>query len=219
MTPRALLLIAALALSACTDSEPAPQPDYPATPITVTGLTADEAAETARAMGDEAPPFTLPNATGGDVKLADALAEGPVVLTFYRGTWCPYCNTELRDLQAVLPEIEAAGASLIAISPQQPDSSLSMQEKHSLTFPVLSDAGNAVSRAYGLVFSVGEDVKERYEAIGIDLAVVNGDDAWELPVPATYVIDSEGVIRFAFVEADYTQRAAPRQILEALQSL
>ena len=160
----------------------------------------------------------LPHTEGG-VELADALANGPVVLTFYRGTWCPYCNTELRDLQAVLPEIEASGASLIAISPQQPDSSLSMQEKHSLTFPVLSDAGNEVSRAYGLVFSVGEDVQERYEAIGIDLAAINGDDAWELPVPATYVIDSEGVIRFAFVEADYTQRASPQEIIEALQSL
>ncbi|GAB5535170.1 MAG: peroxiredoxin-like family protein [Rubricoccaceae bacterium] len=219
MLTRLLCLLLALGLTACADSEPTPDPEPPATPIAVTGLSADEAAESARTMGDEAPPFTLPNATGGEVELADHLADGPVVLTFYRGTWCPYCNTELRDLQAVLPEIEAAGASLIAISPQQPDSSLSMQEKNSLTFPVLSDAGNEVSRAYGLVFSVGEDVRDRYAASGIDLAVVNGTDAWELPVPATYVIDSNGVIRFAFVEADYTQRAAPRDILEALQSL
>lgn len=219
MPIRLCCLVLSLGLAACADPEPAPQPDPPATPVAVTGLSAEETAEIARTVGDEAPNFTLPNATGGEVELANALAEGPVVLTFYRGTWCPYCNTELRDLQAVLPDIEAAGASLIAISPQQPDSSLSMQEKHSLTFPVLSDSGNAVSRAYGLVFSVGEDVKERYEAIGIDLAVVNGDEAWELPIPATYVIDTEGVVRFAFVEADYTQRATPQEILAALQSL
>ncbi|MEO0558432.1 MAG: peroxiredoxin-like family protein [Bacteroidota bacterium] len=212
-------LLLGLALSACSDPAPALEPDPTPTPVVATGLSADEAATTARTMGDEAPNFTLPNATGGEMELAAALAEGPVVLTFYRGSWCPYCNTELRDLQAVLPEIEAAGASLIAISPQQPDSSLSMQEKNDLSFPVLSDAGNEVSRAYGLVFSVGEDVKERYAASGIDLAAINGDDAWELPVPATYVIDTNSVIRFAFVEADYTQRAAPRQILDALRSL
>ena len=217
MSTRLLGLLALCALAACAEPERPPEPDP--TPVTATGLSAEEAAESARTIGDEAPNFTLPNATGGEVELASHLAEGPVVLTFYRGTWCPYCNTELRDLQAVLPEIEAAGASLIAISPQEPDSSLSMRDKHNLTFPVLSDAGNAVSRNYGLVFSVGEDVKERYEATGIDLAVVNGDDTWELPVPATYVIDTAGVIRFAFVEADYTQRAAPRDIIDALQSL
>ena len=217
---RLALLAALLGLAACQPGAPEETPAEPTgTPVEVTGLSADEAAETARTTGDEAPDFELPDAVGGTVRLSDHLAEGPVVLTFYRGTWCPYCNTELRDLQAVLPEIEAAGATLVAISPQIPDSSLSMRDRHALTFPVLSDAGNKVSRAYGLVYRVGEDVANRYRASGIDLAVVNGDDAWELPVPATYVIDTSGVIRFAFVEADYTQRAAPRTVVEALESL
>ena len=170
-------------------------------------------------VGDRAPDFTLPAVDGTDVQLSELLARGPVVLTFYRGAWCPYCNTQLRDYQQNLAEIEAAGATLAAISPQAPDSSVTVQEQNDLAFPVLSDVGGDVSDAYGLTFQVDEQTRERYRAVGVDLESYNGTDLWELPVPATYVIDARGVIRAAFVEADYTQRASVRQILDALAAL
>ena len=144
------------------------------------------------------------------------------MVTFYRGAWCPYCNTQLRDYQQALGSFEATGARLVAISPQAPDSSMSMAERNALAYSVLSDTGGQVSQQYGLVFRVDAETRARYEAVGIDLARYNGGDtdaAWALPVPATYVIDPSGIIRAAFVEADYTQRASPRQVLEALQEV
>lgn len=179
-------------------------------------VTAGMAAGSALREGDRAPDFALPDPSGETVRLSDRLAQGPVVLTFYRGAWCPYCNTQLRDYQQALDRIRAAGASLVAVSPQTPDGSLSMREKNSLEFAVLSDVGGEVSRDYGLVFEVDRRTRERYEAVGIALDEVNGTDAWELPVPATYVIRPDGTIAFAFVEADYTQRASARRVLEAL---
>ena len=219
---RPLLLAAALALVSvgCAEPDaPAPPEAPPVTPTAAPAPTAEEAAASALRVGDRAPDFALPDAAGRTVRLSERLAEGPVVLTFYRGAWCPYCNTSLRQLQEALPEIEAAGASLVAVSPQTPEGSAEMEQAQGLTFPVLSDAGNRVSRDYGLVFRVPEEVRERYQASGIDLARVNGTDAWELPVPATYVIGPDGTVRYAFVEADYTRRAAPRDLLDALRQL
>lgn len=175
------------------------------------------AANRALGVGDRAPDFALPGVDGEIVRLGDLLARGPVVLTFYRGAWCPYCNTQLRDYQQNLSEITARGASLVAVSPQVPDSSLAMQAQNNLAFPVLSDVGGDVSDAYGLTFEVDDATRERYEAVGIDLAQSNGTPGvWELPVPGTYVIAPDGTILAAFVEADYTQRASVRQILDAL---
>ena len=148
------------------------------------------------------------------------------MLTFYRGAWCPYCNTSLRGFQTELGEILDAGGYLVAVSPQAEIGSQEMAETNALSFPVLSDIGNRVSRDYGLVFEVDEPRRRaQYEAVGIDLPAVNGTDslagtgqgAWELPVPATYVIDTDGTIRAAFVEADYTQRADPRDVIAALR--
>ena len=223
--PRFAVLLAALALVACAEpggsaSEAAVAPGSPpadAAPAEA-APTAEAAADGALRSG-AAPDFTLPSADGAPVRLADLLAEGPVVLTFYRGAWCPYCNTQLRDYQARLDEIEAAGAQLVAISPEVPDSSRATRDANALAFPVLSDAGHRVSRDYGLVFRVDGATRDRYEAVGIDLARAHGGDAWELPVPATYVIDRDGTIRSAFVEADYTQRASVGQVLEALRAL
>jgi peroxiredoxin len=202
--------------SDASDAGPVAAPD---SVPTAAALTAEEAVSLALGVGDEAPAFRLPDVGGAEVALADLLAAGPVVVTFYRGAWCPYCNTELRSLQAVLPQIEAEGARLVAISPQTPDGSLSMKEKQDLAFPVLSDVGNTIARQYGIVFAVGEEVAERYRMSGIDLEASNGDASYELPIPATYVIGTDGVIRYAFVEADYTVRAEPSAVLDALRAL
>lgn len=186
-------------------------------PETDVATTPETAEAGALDVGDQAPDFALPNAMGREVRLSALLERGPVVLTFYRGAWCPYCNTQLRDYQDTLGEIEKAGATLVAVSPQTPDGSMTMTERNGLAFPVLSDVGNEVSRDYGLVFKVDEQTRERYQAVGIDLAAANGTTTWELPVPATYVIDQDGTIRAAFVEADYTQRAPARRVLDALR--
>ena len=170
-------------------------------------------------VGDQAPDFELPNATGKTVRLSQLLAQGPVVINFYRGEWCPYCNLELRAFQNLLPEFKAAGATLVAISPELPDHSLSVTEKHELEFPVLSDVGNKVARQYGLVFTLDESLLPIYQQFGIDVAGHNGDDSYELPVPGTYVIDSSGTVRYAFAEADYTQRAEPAAVLAAVRQL
>jgi len=223
---RLLCLALLVALGAC-----APDPESPAAetapradgPTEQAGaIDAEVAANRALGVGDRAPDFALPDATGETVRLSDLLLDGPVVVTFYRGAWCPYCNTQLRDYQQALGSFEATGARLVAISPQAPDSSMSMAERNALAYSVLSDTGGQVSQQYGLVFRVDAETRARYEAVGIDLARYNGGDtdaAWALPVPATYVIDPSGIIRAAFVEADYTQRASPRQVLEALQEV
>ena len=176
-------------------------------------------ADSALTVGDAAPTFSLPNASGETVALADVLASGPVILTFYRGGWCPYCNLELRAYQTLLPEIEAAGATLVAVSPQTPDASLTTQEKKDLTFTVLSDEGNAVARQFGLVHTLPADLVAAYDQFGLDVAGSNGDASGDLPLPATYVIDPDGTIRYAFVDADYTKRAEPSEVLASLQAV
>ena len=190
---------------------------------TMSTATADLAAsgivESAIAVGATAPDFTLPNATGASVQLTQLLSQGPVVLSFYRGQWCPYCNLELRALQQALPDIVNAGATLVAVSPQTPDNSLSTVEKNELTFEVLSDVGNRVARSYGLVFELPEALRPIYAGFGIDLPAHNGDDTFELPIPATYVIGTDGTVSHAFVNADYTKRLEPADIVAALQAL
>ncbi|MEM8808140.1 MAG: peroxiredoxin-like family protein [Cyanobacteria bacterium P01_G01_bin.38] len=170
-------------------------------------------------VGDRIPAVTLPDATGQSFSVQAALEQGPVVLAFYRGGWCPYCNLELKALQAVLPEIQAAGAILIAIAPETPDNSLSTQEKNALTFSVLSDVGNKVSREFGLVFQLPEALRPIYKGFGIDIEAYNGDQTFELPVPATYVVAPSGEIVYAFADADYTKRAEPADVVAALKQI
>lgn len=170
-------------------------------------------------VGDRVPSFSLPNATGKTVDLASLLGQGPVVLSFYRGAWCPYCNLELRALQGVLPQIQAQGATLVTISPQTPDQSLSTAEKNELTFEVLSDQGNQIARQFGLVFQVPEDLRSIYEGFGINLPAHNGDQSFELPVAATYVIDTQGIIVYGDVNVDYTHRMEPAEIVAVLERL
>ena len=142
-----------------------------------------------------------------------------MVLAFYRGHWCPYCNVALRALQQALPQFRGAGARLMAISPETPDHSMSLIERQKLEYDVLSDAGNRVARDFGLAFKLPESVRPVYERLGITLPAFNGDESFELPVPATYVIDRDGRIRWAHVDADYTKRAEPAQILAALNQI
>lgn len=182
-------------------------------------LAASGLAEHSLAAGAQAPDFALPDARGGQVRLSALLEKGPVVLAFYRGAWCPYCNLELRALQAALPEFERRGASLVAVSPQLPDNSLSLAEKLGLKFPVLSDVGNTTARAYGLVFTVPAALRPVYQGFGIDLPAANGDQSFELPLPATYVIARDGRVAWRFVNADYTRRGEPADVLTALSGL
>lgn len=174
--------------------------------------------EKAKNNGDQAPDFTLMNAIGDSVNLKEILDKGPVVLTWYRGGWCPYCNLTLHRLQAELPNFKAEGATLLALSPELPDKSLSTKEKHQLDFEVLSDVGNKVAKEYGIVFSLTPEVAVSYQN-AFDLHGYNGDQSNELPLAATYVIDADGTIKYTFLDADYRKRAEPAEILEALKSL
>jgi peroxiredoxin len=173
-------------------------------------------ADRALTVGAQAPRFSLPSATGRTVALDGLLAMGPVVLTFYRGAWCPYCNIALQSLRQHHEEIADRGAHLVAVSPQIPDESLSLVEKHGLAFDVLSDIGSDTAKQYGLAFDLPDDLSAVYDRLGFDLQRVNGGHPRTLPLPATYVIDRTGTIRWAFVDTDYTRRAEPADILAAL---
>ena len=171
-------------------------------------------------VGAKAPDFTLKNAVGEKVSLSSMLKTGPVVLTWYRGGWCPYCNATLRAYQEALGKITAAGGQLVALTPEVPDKSLSTREKNELKFEILSDLGQEVARSYGLVVSLTPEVVAIYKGL-FDMKEYNGpataDD--ELPLAATYVIDSTGDVRWAFVNADYRKRAEPEDIITALSEL
>ncbi|MGH7222385.1 MAG: peroxiredoxin-like family protein [Gemmataceae bacterium] len=173
------------------------------------------------AEGDRAPNFRLPNAQGGSVELHDLLRQGPVVLTFYRGQWCPYCSLELRAYQKLLPQIQALGAKLIAVSPQTPDNSLSTAEKYQLAYPVLSDVGLHVARAYGLAFDLPLELVELYQRQwSNDLVKWNGaGGGWSLPIPATYVIGQDARVALAHVDPDYRDRLEPEAVLARLHTL
>ncbi len=169
--------------------------------------------------GDKAPDFTLNNAVGNSISAETLLQNGPMVISFYRGAWCPFCNVELQALQKALPQIQETGGQLVAISPNLPDKSLSSIEKYNLTFEVLTDTNNALARQFGLVFTVGEPLWAMFTKVGFDVPAHNGDDTWELPVPATYVVDTDGTITYSFINVDYTQRAEPDDIIAAVKAI
>jgi len=170
-------------------------------------------------VGDQLASFELPNQLGQTISLDELQGDSNIVISFYRGGWCPYCNIELCVLQQALPGFKSHGARLIAISPQLPDESMSTAEKNELSFPVLSDAGNKVAREFGLVFTLSEQLRPLYESFNIDLPATNGDKSFELPIPATFIIDSDGVVKGAFVNADYKQRMDPSDIINVLKEI
>lgn len=163
-------------------------------------------------------PFTLKNGQGKEVEIKKLLSKGPLVLVWYRGGWCPYCNVFLKKLQDRLPEIKKLGANLVAISPELPDNTLSTAEKDSLKFEILSDYKNEVARKYGLVFRLSNEIETKYENM-FALSKHNGSNTAELPMPATYVIDKNGQIIFADVHVDYKVRTNPDDIIEALKMI
>lgn len=174
--------------------------------------------ESAKNVGDIAPNFTLKNALGDNVTLKDYLTRGPVVLTWYRGGWCPYCNLTLNHLQQELPNFKAEGANLLALTPELPDQSISTSEKHSLEFEVLSDIGNKIAKKYGIVFKLTNEVAKQYND-KFSLNTYNGDTSNELPLAVTYIINTDGEIEYAFLDADYRNRSEPSEITDFLKTM
>ena len=166
--------------------------------------------------GDQFPSFTLPNAKGVEVDSKTILEQGPLVIAFYRGGWCPYCNIELKALQRALPEFKTKGAQLLAISPESPDNSLSTVEKNSLEFEVLTDNNNQFSKSINLVYQLPQELVSLYKKFGINLEDSQDNSSNELPISATYVIDTSGKIIYDFIEEDYKLRADPNEILSVL---
>jgi peroxiredoxin len=180
-------------------------------------LIASGVATRALKAGDTAPDFTLDAPDGHAVASAHLLTRGPLVVSFYRGVWCPYCNMELQALQEALPEFERLGANLIAISPQNAVNSRKSVRQNGLGFPILSDPHNRVAGAFGLRFELPDYLVALYTSLKNDLPAFNGDDSWTLPMPARYVIGQDGTILYAEVNPDYTRRPEPQDMLPALR--
>ncbi len=179
-------------------------------------IAARNIAETAVKTGDRAPDFRLPNHDGRIVSLHETLLSGPVVLVFYRGGWCPYCNLTLRAFQQILPEIKQAGGTLIAVAPEKPDNSFNTQQKNHIEFPMLSDEKNEAAKAYRILFEVPDDIVDILRKRGTDLSQINGAGTWALPMPAVYVINTHHLIVAHHIDADHRRRMEPEEILEAL---
>jgi peroxiredoxin len=175
-------------------------------------LEASGIASRALGVGDSAPDFELPDPSGRLIRLGELLADGPVIVSFYRGQWCPFCNLELRGLQRALGEVAAAGATLVAISPNKPDVTADTVAELELDYPVLSDHDNQVAKMFNLVYEMTQENIDSYREIGRDIGTLNGTGKWELPVPATYVIDSGGTIRYAFIDLNHRRRAEPSEV-------
>lgn len=181
-------------------------------------LIAQHIRDNAFQIGQKVKNFSLANHNGENIELADLLKKGPVIISFYRGGWCPYCNLELKALNDYLPQFKTQSAQLIAISPQLPDETLSTAQKNDLEFDVLSDVSNKVAEQFGLLFTLDERIQALYTQFGIDFEHYYGDKSFKLPLPATYVINQEGVITYAFLSEDYTLRAEPIDVMTALES-
>lgn len=168
---------------------------------------------------NEAPDIELLDAQGNTVHLADLYAEGPVVLTFYRGGWCPYCTRALSAWAKKLPELTAAGGTLVALTPQKPELVDETKSEHELEYVVLSDAEGEAGRAFMVQFSLDKKTIEKYKGYGIDLTEHNAEGEWTLPAPATFVIDTDGIIRWVWADWDYSQRADPDDVIKAVEKI
>jgi peroxiredoxin len=182
-------------------------------------LVSSGAAQRALKAGDKAPLFTLEDPEGNSVSSAALLAHGPLVVSFYRGVWCPYCNMELQALEAARPEFERLGAKLVAISPQTPVNSRKSVRQNNLSFPILSDTNNDVASAFGLKFALPDYLVELYKSLKNELPAFNGDPSWTLPMPGRFVIAPDRTVVYAEVNPDYTRRPEPEAMLPALKKL
>jgi peroxiredoxin len=180
-------------------------------------LRSEQLAEKALKKGQKMPDFTLPDAKGKNVNLKTLLKKGPVIVTFYRGSWCPYCNAQLSNYQQHLADVKAKGATLVAITPEKPDLVALMEDKKKLEFPILTDKDNVLAKKFGLVFAVTPELKQIYTKFGIDLEKSQGNADWRLPIPATYVVGKDGKIIFSHVDPDYTKRADIETVLSAIK--
>jgi peroxiredoxin len=184
----------------------------------VADLKAQGIAAGALKVGDKSPSFGLPDHNGKPVSSANLLAKGRLVLWFIRGRWCPFCVGQMEAMSYIAAAIEAAGASLVAVSPQTEKQAFFMRDQHKLAFPLLVDAHNQLARQFGLVYRVPEEQQGLYRSTFVNLPFANGDDSWELPIPATFVIDRDGCILFASANEDYTDRPEPLEILSAVET-
>jgi peroxiredoxin len=171
----------------------------------------------ALAVGDKAPSFTLPSHNGKPISSADLLARGRLVLCFFRGRWDPFCCGQLEAMNQIVPAIEEARASLLTISPQTVNQSFFMADQHRLRFPLLSDAGNTVARQFRLVHRVPDEQQAICRRAFINLPFANGDESWELPIPAAYILDRDATVLYRSANEDYTERPEPSEILEHLR--
>jgi peroxiredoxin len=170
-------------------------------------------------VGDKVPAFTLPDAVGKTQSSSDLLKNGPIVLTFYRGEWCPFCNIAISGFQKYLEAFKAKGVTIVAITPQLPNGTLTMTEKHNLAFPVCTDLHNEYAHKLGIVWNMPNSLKPVYEALHHDLTELNGDDSFAVPIPATFLVDTTGTIRNVFFDPDYIKRAEPTTVLEWIDAL
>jgi len=184
----------------------------------ITELKAKHVAANILPVGAKAPRFELQDQDGKVVSSVDLLAKGRLVLCFIRGRWCPFCVGQMEAMNLIQPQIEEAGATLVAISPQTVKQSFFMHDQHRLRFPLLSDAGSQLARQFRLTYRVPSAQEEVYHRVFVNLPFTNGDDSWELPIPATYIIDREGTILFASANEDYAERTEPSSIVSVLQS-
>jgi peroxiredoxin len=168
-------------------------------------------------IGASAPAFELPDHDGKMVSSSGLLAKGRLVLCFIRGRWCPFCVGQMEAMNLILPQIVEAGATLVAISPQTVKQSFFMHDQHKLRFPLLSDAGNKVARQFGLTYRVPEPQEAVYRRAFVNLPFTNGDESWELPIPATYIVDRDATVLYASANEDYTERPEPAEIMRTLQ--
>ena len=167
-------------------------------------------------IGEIAPNFRLPDENGNVVALSELLKEGPAILSFYRGDWCPFCDLELKALQRNLADFKKHGASLLGISPQKISYSLVAKEKRNLEYSLLSDKGNELARTFGLLYTPPVEMENAFKSFGLDLGEMNADASSEMPIPATYVVGTDQKIIFAFIDPDHTKRAEPSDILASL---
>jgi peroxiredoxin len=185
----------------------------------VEALVLSGVADGAPKVGDSAPGFELPDGDGMLWRSEDLLRSGSLAIVFYRGRWCAYCNTQLSALQEIHSQIAAAGISLVAISPQTQKHSYMTRDMGRLRFPVLSDQGNQVARRFGLVYRLPAELQATYESIMTRMPGYNGDQSWELPLAATYVVQPDGKISYARVDVDWRHRPEPQELLEQRPSV
>jgi peroxiredoxin len=184
----------------------------------VAELKARRLAENIVPVGAKAPEFQLQDHDGKSTPSSGLLAKGRLVLCFIRGRWCPFCVAQMEAMNLVVPEIERVGATLVAISPQTVQQSFFMRDQHKLRFPLLSDAGNTVARQFRLTYRIPDEQKAIYQRAFVNLPFVNGDNSWELPIPATYIIYRDGTVLYASANEDYTERPEPADIVQFLSA-